>query len=83
MVVSRRHLEVVELYKQQILSLEIQLEYVKQDKERYESLLHNHLGLVRGEPVNNNTEQVIRRAMSPLRMKVQLEQASRIAATKK
>jgi hypothetical protein len=78
----RAHQEIVELYKQQILSLEIQLEYVKQDRERYEKLLFEQLGLITNRAESTETQQQIRRAMSPLRMKVQLEQASRIAARK-
>jgi hypothetical protein len=70
----------IESYKDRILSLEIEVEYHKQEKDRYEKLLFNHLGLTSGEPVNNNTEQVMKRgSMSPLRIKVQLEQASKQA----
>ena len=77
-----RHNEVVELYKSQILLLESELDYYKRDKERYEKLLFSHIGLTTIAAERNEQQQPIQRAMSPLRMKMQLENFSRKAALK-
>jgi hypothetical protein len=77
------HQEVVQLYKQRILSLEIELDYVKNEKDNLQSVLFRHVGLLSEgsvESVEGIQQKPIPRVMGPMRMRQQLEHASRIAS---
>jgi hypothetical protein len=75
--VNRHHIEVVEVYKSQILLLESELDYFRREKEKYESLLHEQLGINQHRNDVTEQHQPVHKAMSPLRMRMQLENASR------
>ena len=77
------HIEVVESYKDRILSLEIELEYHKLEKDKYEKLLFVQLGINQDRSESNEERQVIHRPMSPLKMRQSLEAFSRKAASDK
>ena len=78
-----RHIEVVELYKSQILILECELEHYKQEANKYERLLLDQLGIMQNRAEVASDHQPVHKAMSPLRMRMQLEQASKLASIKK
>jgi hypothetical protein len=77
----KHHLEVVDLYKQRILALEIELEEAKAEKYKYEQMLFKELGIIAKEQnreINKAFEEVNRNPMSPGRMRNFLESKSRI-----
>ena len=81
---KRHHIEVIELYKSQILILECELEHYKQETAQYKEMLFTHIGLVNSRAEQSNSEQrPVHKAMSPLRMRQSLEQFSRQAASNK
>jgi hypothetical protein len=56
--------------------LECELEHYKQETKKYESLLLTQIGLMQ-ERAESTEHQPVHKAMSPLRMRMQLENASR------
>ena len=78
----QHHLEVVELYKSQIVLLEFELSTARNERDEFKRLLHEQLGLSQNRLVNDSEQQVIHRPMSPQRMRQSLEIASRNAVKK-
>lgn len=78
------HIEVVELYKQRILSLEIELELVRNERNRYEQMWLQQMGITHNnEETIRITQEPITRPMSLSRMRHSLEAASRKRNDKK
>ena len=72
-----KHLEVVELYKMQILTLEDELVTVRADKEKYENMLFRQLGLVKDEAEQHEFRPLGKTKMSPGHMRNFLELQSK------
>jgi len=80
------HNEVVELYKERITGLELELELARNEKDKYEGLLFRQLGLNQDVTVTGMKPEdmkFISRPMSPGRLRNSLEHDSRMAAGKK
>jgi hypothetical protein len=82
LLVDKHHIEVVQLYKERIFSLEVELEMARQDKYKSEQMLFKHLGLLRENEKESEFQQISNRPMSPGRIKNMLETQSRNKANK-
>lgn len=74
-----RHQEVVEMYKHQLMMLEIELSRAKEEKDKYEHLLFEHLGIMQPKSESSIEHRPITRPMSLSRIKNSLSRASVIA----
>ena len=71
--------ELIEVYKERILELEIEAEYHKAEKAKYEQMLFQHIGLTTEKAEQYDTQKPIPRPLSLSRIKSSLELASRVA----
>jgi hypothetical protein len=71
--------ELIESYKDRILALEIENEYHKQQKDKYEQMLFGQLGLISDRVEAKENQKPIPRPLSLSRIRSSLELASRVA----
>jgi hypothetical protein len=78
-----KHYEVVNLYKWQILKLELELDEIKHERDEFKKLFFDQLGINQDRTAVNEDKQVIHRPMGPLRMRQSLQNLSRAAVKDK
>ena len=70
------HQEVVSIYRERIFNLELEIELARNERDKYERILHKQLGIAEQNERDAIEYQSIMRPVSPGRMKHSLEQAS-------
>ena len=73
---EQHHNEVVSIYRERIFNLELEVELARNERDKYERMLHKQLGIVEQNEKDATEYQSIMRPVSPGRMKHSLEQAS-------
>ena len=71
--------ELIEVYKERILELEIECEYHKHEKDKYEHMLFGQLGLIADRVEAKENQKPIPKPLSLSRIRSSLELASRVA----